>query len=305
MAAKKKTPEAETEPTSTEPAEKPKRLEAAPVMEIDLSEEAGDDEGDDDEEEKKLSRREKKQARGSLREEAEKLRERAALAEQQAAYATGVAQTMAQRMQQPQEQRDPLDFHQEGAQREQRLLVQEYQQRVKRGELSKEEHDDFESRGNAIQAKLAEIAAERVLRRQQSQQPQGQNVMAVLQARYPEVVSNQQAFAYAIARYRTLVSDPIERAPDNWDTAERVMQETKERFGMAAPKNGSERSGGNTRRYEGGGAGASGNVKGEAPTKITLTKDDVAAADAAYPHLPEKERYTRYAKIAQASRKTA
>lgn len=303
MAAKKKTEETTDETPNAEPSAPAKRIEAAPVMEVDLSE---PDEDDDDDEPRKASRSEKKRDRGNLREEAEKLRERVALAEQQAAYATGAAQAMAQRMQQPTQERDELDVYEEGAQREQKLLVQEWNHRKAQGNVSQDEWDDFEKRGNAVQSRLAQVAAERVIRRRQSQQPQGQNVLAVIQARYPDVAANPRALDRAITKHRLAVNDPLNPAPDDWNTADRMMQEVREEFGMAPKSNGNGRSSTNSRRLEGGGAGASGNVKGgEAQTKVTLTKDDVAAADAAYPHIPEKERYLRYARLVQANRKTA
>jgi hypothetical protein len=305
MAARKKTEPTETETKKPEQEEK-SIVQAAPVMEVDLSE---DDSGDDDEEEeaKKLSRREKKQDRLSLRQQAEEDRKARYEAEQRAAYATGAAQAMAQRMQQSQEPgKDPMDLEEEGLFREQRLLVQEYQGRRKAGELTQEEHTDFEKRGNQLQSKLNRVAARREIRETQRQQPQGgQDVMAALNARYPQVTGNPHAFAHALARYRTLITDPLEPAPDNWETADRVMQETMERFGMVKPS-GNGRTEGNSRRYEGGSAGASGSAKGgESTGRVQLSKDDVAAADAAWPHLPEKERYQKYARISQANRKTA
>jgi hypothetical protein len=302
MAARRQA-QAPKDETPKETLEAPPPAPGEPV-EVDLSSEEDDDAP---EEEPQLSRREKKRERQSLREQAERDREARLQAEMRAAQAIGYAQATVQQTQQREPQRAPHDIESDAIFRERELLVQEFQHARQRsnGQLTPEQEQDFKRRGYQLEERMAmNAAAKREAAIQQHQPQQGNDVMAVLRARYPEVVSNPQAFDFAISRYRTLIRDPRDPQPDNWDTAERVMQETREAFGMAGQRQNGNGAPEPRRRFEGSPAGASGTRQGS-PSKITLTPDDVKAATAAYPHLPEAERNKRYAQVRQRSEKKA
>lgn len=301
MAARKAESVPKVEKTTT-------RSDPTEPVEVDLSEPDEEDEPEPgDAEEAQLSRREKKQQRQSLRQQAEEDRRARLEAERAAGQAIGYAQALAQqRMQESQgQQRSPVEVEADAIFRERELLVQEFQlakQRAPNGVLTSEQEQDFKKRGYQLERRMAQNAVDERAARA-PQQPQQQNdVMAVLRARYPDVVGNQQAFRWALSRHQTLIHDPREPAPDDWATAERVMAETRERFGLGGPQYAPPVEPESRRRHEGLPAGAGG-TRQSTPTKITLSKEDVIAANAAYSHLPEAERYKRYAQVLQKSQK--
>lgn len=300
MAARRNEPAKET---SEEPKEEPVVTHSGEGVEVDLTEPEADD---DEPEEPQLSRREKKAQRQSLREQAEADREARLAAEQRAAYALGVAQTTIQQSQQRQQFKAPHEIEADSIFKERELLVQEFnlaRQRNK-GELTPEQEQDFKRRGYNLEERMAMNA---VSRREAERQPPPQvqhqhDLMATLRARYPDVVGNPDAFQWALARYQTLVRhpNPKERATDDWNTTERVMQETREEFGMAQRSDRTPEQ----RRFAGSPAGASG-VSGETPKKILLNPEEKKRADAAYPHLAEAERYKRYAQVSRKAQQKA
>jgi hypothetical protein len=293
MAARRKETATEDHAPKAPVEERPK---AGQGIEVDLDEPEAEE---DEPEAPQKTRAEKKQERLSLMEQAEVDREARLNAERAAGQAIGYAQAIQQQVQQQatQQRVDPLTVQRDAILRERELLVQEFQLAKQRGALTPEQERDFKSRGYDIEERWQNNVADRRMAARGGPPPQQNEVMTVLRARYPDVVMNEQAFRWALAEHSRRCLDPRDPAPDNWDTADAVMQATRERFGMGSRREERQPSEGSPRRFEGSSTGASAS-KGEG-RKVALTPEDVALADAAYPDLPQKERYKKYALVTQ------
>ncbi len=125
-------------------------------------------------------------------------------------------------------------------------------------------------------------------------QPQNQhqnNMQVMLMARYPDVMSKGEHFQYADASYKRLIATG---APDNWDTIDKAMEETRRQFrlGKAPPPSQATKA-----RYSGVGSGANGTASGGGSRKIELTKEDRVMARHAFPKLKQEDAYKAFAKM--------
>jgi len=297
MAMRKKETQTVTETPKVETAS-PKVKANAAGIEVDLTPPSEEDDDDDGGEE--LSRQGKKLQRKSLREQAAEDREARLNAERIAHEAIGYAQGLRQYAPPPgQQHTDPFAAAEADLDREEDLMIKEYQLSAKN--WTEEQHSEFRRRSRAHQNKRTELGYKRLRAAEQPQQ-QANPVMLTLQSRYPDVMSNDSAVKWAASRYENLRHDPQEQAPDNWDTLDRVMRETRERFGMG---DGAEmpQQRENPRRYEGVSAGPAAGKGQKQRVTVQLTRDQVAEADSAYLHLEPEARYKRYAQVIQ--KKTA
>lgn len=300
MAARKQDPKPAEDKAA--PAAPPRKT-GEPV-DVELEPETPEDDAPEPGEapEAALSRREKKRERQTLREQAEADREARLAAERAAGQAIGYAQAMAQQQyaQQQGQRKDPLEEEADAIFRERDLLVTEYQQAKQRAGqtgLTAEQERDFKQRGFNLERRLATNSAKAAMGQQPPQQNQ---VVTFLQARYPDVMQNQEAVRWAFARYQTLINDPQDRHPDDVGTVDKVMDEARERWGMGGRRQQTETRP-ETRRFAGSAAGASGSRATEA-SRPQLTAEQATLADAAYPDLPPKERYKRYWQVIERDR---
>lgn len=239
-------------------------------------------------EEAQLSRREKKQARAGLREENERLRQQALENERKQGELVGYlqAQEMARRQQtQPD---DPFARKRADLRERQQLLVKEFE--LKGAKLTAEERDGMMKRGYDLEDEMRTLAAEEVLAKRQPGQPAQNPALVILQSEFPALFNpqNRTALGKAILRHQEMVLDGN---PDDLATARKAAKSVMEKEGLGEREEPRE----NPRRYEGTSTGASGAGSKERPGKVTLTKDDVRAARAMYPHLPEAKAYRQYA----------
>jgi hypothetical protein len=124
------------------------------------------------------------------------------------------------------------------------------------------------------------------------QADQQRQMQTMLTARYPDVMGTDQHFQYADATYKRLRAAG---SPDNWDTIDKAMEETRRQFrlGKSPPPSAATRA-----RFSGVSAGASGSRDTQSgPVKIELTAADRVMARAAFPKLKPQESYKEFAKM--------
>lgn len=243
---------------------------------IDLS-------GEEDDEPEVSTRAAKKAERGRIREENEALRIRSEAAERL------LQETLRQQSQyqQPQQPQNEFAVYDQQIQREQDMLLKEYEYlRAKGSAVTKEELADYQKRVNEHNERDADLKTAKALHRRGIPLQQENPVVQQARMRYPDVASNPQASNWATARLAQLV---YEGKPDNWDTFDLAVQEARQRFkiGKGAPSPQMRtRLAGHSR---GGGSGAA--------AQFVMTKEHRKNADALYSHIKDpNKRYTQYAK---------
>lgn len=239
-----------------------------------------------------LSRSDKKRARGALysalkekEKELEELRAANLQREKELSEIRGMAMGMQQR--QPAAQGpDPIDSEWESLAEEQRRLFAEYRARASNGGMSDDEQAEFDKRNSDIERRKYTVIARGVVA--QSQNALRENLLSEVnqnnvQSRYPDIFSDQRALAWARGRYS---QKRAEGHPESWDTMDAVAEETRAQFG----KNTGKPSAGMRAKFSGSGGGAAGGGN-----SFRMTELDKRLADARYGHLPETERYRKYA----------
>ena len=240
-------------------------------------------------------RRERRQNR--YREVQERLaaaERRAEAAEQRAHEAAMYAQQAATRQPEQDPERSELDRiygEQQSLGRDWQALVSEA--RAAGREVSEADRERLFARGRKIEEEKANALYRQAAARNapsQADMHRAQNYQQ-LQARYPDIMADQQRVAWAVARYNMLVS---EGRPHGWETTDVAMKDAAARFATARPDPGMrDRLAGVPRSA----------VGGPEPGRVVLDETAQRMADAAFSHIKDQgERYKHYAKVLQQKR---
>jgi hypothetical protein len=183
---------------------------------------------------------------------------------------------------------DPVDEELSGVYAQQDALLGQYVSARNSGKLTPEEDASYTKKFRELDAKKHQLYIQRSQPAPQQPNPVAA-IQAMILAQYRDVAENQDAYAWAQARYVQLRTK--EKAPDSWDTISQAMEEAREGFGL---KRGSHRPPGeNTRRrYSGAPTGAG----AKSARTIVLTEAQKKMADAVYKYMKNpQERYQRWA----------
>lgn len=278
-------------------ADSPDETEVTDDSAVEVSlEDASDD--DENPAEPQSVRREKKRARLALRDEAERarteaeaLRRELAETKAMAAHAAGLAQGIQQAG--GKAQTDPEEAELEAVRKEGERLLREWEARSASPDLTDEERADFRRRRDDLKVREGRAIYRKVQREEAPppQQAAQEREMMLLRARHPEVMSHQDAPRWAKVRYEQLI---LEGHPPGWDTTDIVMKEARARYKLGGARQDETLE----RKLTGHSKGAGGG--GGEKKSVTLSKTDVAMANAAFGHIKdEKKRLQMYAKLNQ------
>ncbi len=243
------------------------------------------------------SRREKRANRFQENEEARiRAEERARVLEEEL---TRVRAQPAPQYQPPQQQGpDPIALAGERLKRDHEDLVKTYNARLKAGDLTEKEAEEFRQRGWEIKEKSEELAAVRVLQKTgrlgQQQQPQGmteqQFNQMTLANEFPEIMADPKLVQRAGLRFDEAVLDG---EPPTMATTRKVMAEIQARF---VPGKRPEPDNLLKQRLTGIGAGpGSGSGARGGRTTIEMTPELRKMAVRTYKHLPAGQAIQKWA----------
>lgn len=196
---------------------------------------------------------------------------------------------------QQRQQPDPVQTEIEGVEREQALLLKEWGQlQAKPGGVTQRDVDEYRQKALELQRKHQRLVAKSVLlENQQQHDPRAQAYEAQMQAvrgylitTYPDVIQNDKARSWAIARWHQRIA---EGASDTRELVEKVMRETRQRFGLGGEQRPAPDA--RTRQQFSGVRNGGAGQRNDAPRKATLNKDQQKMALAMYPDLPEEKAY--------------
>ncbi len=287
------------DPTEEEyvPSEAEKEADAAAlrqlgktgVMEVSLDDDDDDDEDGDLGEPRQPnqpSRQQKRRERKTLLDQLEQEREARGKAESAASQALGYAQGLAQQVQRaPGPTEDPLEAERKALQAEQDLLVREFE--LKKDKLTSADAQEFKERAWRFEEKKAAYLQKKTAPPQQNPT---QDPTLLLSARYPDVMSNERARAWAFNRYNQRM---IETNRNDWELRDSVVEEAREMFNMK-PRRQDDREPAMRRKLAGTSKGGNGGGGGDRGNSIQLTPQQVKEADIAFPNDPN--RYRRFAR---------
>lgn len=245
------------------------------------------------------SRQEKRRQRKAILDENERLRQEAAEARAAAQHAAGFAQGLSQRVQAPsQAQEDPLAAEEKSLQAEMDRLVNESNM-LERAKGTPEQFADLKKRAWEFDQRKSAFLLKKAGGGQQQADP-NTNARLMLMARYPDLMSNDQAFYWAQHRYNQAL---LEGSPNDWTTRDYVADLAREKFGMKPQRRRSNEDNAMRQKLTGTPKGGTGARETQANT-IRLDDNQVEQAKAAYPHLPEKQALVRFAKVLAKSQRT-
>lgn len=223
-----------------------------------------------------------------------------AAAEARAQQADQYVREMAARAVPQQPQADPLDQYQRAAQEEINLLMRESAVAQKEGKLDEALSQQLKDRYFAANQRLSEVAAARVQRWNQYQQQQNQPntqfqaeyaaLQMRLRAEFPDVVDNQDAWAYANAEWAKIIALKKGDRRD-WTYVKEAMATTRRAFKLGSPPAPSETT---KRRYAGVGSGGAAQQTNGKRT-IPMTREFKLMAHAKYPSLEHAKAEQKWA----------
>lgn len=160
---------------------------------------------------------------------------------------------------------------------------------------SKEEIDRFMENSRRLEDKYIDLRAEqRAEEKVKAAKPEPIDPRRqAIEGKHYDVLADPRARLYMQGRHAQLQA---EGRQDGMELVDEVMEESRKKFGL-----GHYKAYPNDRRtkamYSGTSAGSGGGGgKSEMPTKVPMTSGMKSLADQAYSHLPEGERYTKWAR---------
>lgn len=301
MAARKKQ---EAEETTEVEREEPRPQEGS--IEIELDDD--DDDADDDEEpaaaaasseppaEPGVRPSKRKRANGykELETRAEAAERRAREAEEALHRSRLESYQYAQRPQPqaPQEDQDEAEYNALAARGRDLVTIYNALHTQHKGQIPQAELDRLQKEADGITRKQQAIVYRVESRRQQPdpQVAQQQQLLQQVQARYPDVVANRQAFVWALAEAQKLIAKGV---PNSWEMSDHVMDLARAEFGIGKGKQPAADPV-NKQRLTGIRSAASATQQSGKRT-FTMTQKDREMADQAFGHIPVEKRYKHYA----------
>lgn len=173
---------------------------------------------------------------------------------------------------------------------QQSRLYDLYNRKAEAGNITPEETKDFKRQVRDLNNKLIDARVTKRLQQQPQQDVGAQALQAQLQMQYPEIYANPSAKLYAQGLWQQAVATG---SPNSVETVRKALDETARRFkySSSAPVDDATK-----RRFTGPTRGKNG--KTTAQPKITITKEMLQVANAAYPHITdEKARLKKWLEV--------
>jgi hypothetical protein len=243
-----------------------------------------DDDDDESEDEKRKTRAERRRERGELyrrfteqNQELQTLKERLARAE-------GVLSRPAP---QPEKtEKDPLEAQIEDIERQGRMIVDTYNARRAKNDLTAEQHEQLRAQARELENKKARLIVQQEIRAAQPKPPPPEQIAAqrqylMVQARHPDVVNHPDAWDYARNLY--LARSKLPGFRGTMESVDEIMEDAREKFGFkkaAKPTQHMRDAYASTPR------GSSG--PSDAPKTYKPTDADRAMADRRYPYIKDE-----------------
>lgn len=278
-----------------EPPPPPPEPKEGEALEVDVSEDPEDEEEPEAQPQPEADpgvRQQKRRERGKLRAELDELRQQREQDRQEYQRrldeAYRLVQQTSQRQHPTQQQTDPEDAELEQVQQQNTLLLQAWQALK---EPTEAQRTDFMRRAQELRNRETAVHVRKQLRSvvpsQEQQQMHAQQQF--INARYPDVMSNDRARAWVDAEYRKRV---VEGKPHHVDTLDEVMNDARRQWKIG-PR---QADASLTRKLQGmpssgGGGGA------RSKSTVTLSPLEQRMADRMYPMIKDDaERYRTFAK---------
>lgn len=151
---------------------------------------------------------------------------------------------------------------------------------------TKEEFDDLQRQAEELRDKELDLVTERKLRQMRPAEDPQAGTRQALRGMYPDVYANPKALGWAKGRFQQIIAEKGEPAneAEAFNMAKQAFDESKRQFRIGQPPPSEDQR----RKFDGmprGGAGSGGKGK---VTEVTMEKHDERMANAAYPHIKDK-----------------